>query len=182
MVTQITLIPEIKLGIIVLTNQQEGGAFVAITNQIKDGYIGSTGIDWHKVLITNRNRQLQEAKKITDSIQIEIEKASGQATQNWKLYLGEYSDNWMGDVNIYIKEGQPWLSMKRSPKLSGRLYPYKGNTLVVRWNDRSMDADAFVSFGLDEEGLGKTITMRAISPLTDFSYDFQDLNFTRKRK
>lgn len=181
MVTQITLIPEIKLGIIVLTNQQEGGAFVAITNQIKDGYLGSTGIDWHKVLITNRNRQLQEAKKITDSIQTEIEKASRLATQNWKNYLGEYRDNWMGDVNIYVKDGQPWLSMKRSRKLSGQLYPYKGNTLVVRWNDRSMDADAFVSFGLDEEGQGKTITMRAISPLTDFSYDFHDLHFTRKK-
>ena len=180
MVTQITLIPEIKLGIIVLTNQQEGGAFVAITNQIKDGYIGSTGIDWHKVLITNRNRQLQEAKKITDSIQTEIEKASRQATQNWKPYLGEYRDNWMGDVTIYVKDGQPWLSMKRSRKLTGQLYPYKGNTMVVRWNDRSMDADAFVNFGLDEEGQGKTITMRAISPLTDFSYDFHDLHFTRK--
>jgi hypothetical protein len=53
--------------------------------------------------------------------------------------------------------------------------------LVVRWNDRSMDADAFVSFGLDEEGQGKTITMRAISPLTDFSYDFHDLHFTCKK-
>lgn len=38
MVTQITLIPELKLGIIVLTNQQVGAAFSAITNTIKDGY------------------------------------------------------------------------------------------------------------------------------------------------
>ncbi len=42
-----------------------------------------------------------------------------------------------------------------------------------------MDADAFVMFGLDEEGKGATIKMRPISPLTDFSYDFQDLNFKR---
>ena len=31
-VTQVTLIPEIKLGIIVFTNQQSGAAFTAITN------------------------------------------------------------------------------------------------------------------------------------------------------
>ena len=45
MVTQITMIPELKLGIIVLTNQQEGGAFASITNQIKDAYFGITGTD-----------------------------------------------------------------------------------------------------------------------------------------
>jgi len=39
-VTQVTVIPEIKLGIIVLTNQQSGAAFTAITNTIKDGYFG----------------------------------------------------------------------------------------------------------------------------------------------
>lgn len=181
MVTQITLIPEIKLGIIVLTNQQEGGAFVSISNQIKDGYLGSTGIDWHAVLLTNRNNQLAAAKKITDSINIEITKAASSNSQNWKNYLGVYRDNWMGDMTIYTKEGKPWLSMKRSPKLTGQLYPYKGNTMVVRWNDRSMDADAFVSVSLDEEGKGKSISMRAISPLTDFSYDFHDLHFTRKQ-
>jgi len=181
MVTQITLIPEIKLGIIVLTNQQEGGAFVSITNQIKDGYLGATGIDWHKMMLTNRKSQLAAAKKITDSINVEITKASSGSTQSWKNYLGAYRDNWMGEMLIYTKDGQPWLTMKRSPKLTGQLYPYKGNTMVVRWNDRSMDADAFVSVGLDEEGNGKTITMRAISPLTDFSYDFHDLHFTRKQ-
>lgn len=180
MVTQITLIPEIQLGIIVLTNQQEGGAFVTIANQIKDGYLGATGIDWHTTILANRNSQIQEAKKITDSINVEIEKATRASSQQTKSYFGEYRDNWMGDVRIYEKDGKPWLSMKRSPKLTGQLYPYKGNTMVVRWNDRSMDADAFVSFGLDEEGKGKSITMRAISPLTDFSYDFHDLHFTRK--
>ena len=38
-VTQITVIPELKLGIIVLTNQQSDAAFTAITNKIKDIYL-----------------------------------------------------------------------------------------------------------------------------------------------
>jgi hypothetical protein len=45
-----------------------------------------------------------------------------------------------------------------------------------------MDADAFVNFALDEEGKAKSIRMRAISPLTDFSYDFHDLRFQRVDK
>jgi len=39
-VTQVTIIPELKLGIIVFTNQQEGAAFTTITNTIKDGLPG----------------------------------------------------------------------------------------------------------------------------------------------
>jgi hypothetical protein len=34
-------------------------------------------------------------------------------------------------------------------------------------------------FVLDNTGKANGITMKAISPLTDFSFDFQDLNFKR---
>jgi hypothetical protein len=43
-----------------------------------------------------------------------------------------------------------------------------------------MDADAFVMFSVDNDGKAAGIKMKAISPLTDFSFDFQDLDF-RKR-
>ena len=49
---------------------------------------------------------------------------------------------------------------------------YKANTYVVKWEDWSMGADAFTIFRLDEEGKPSGFTMRAITPHTDFSYDF----------
>ena len=51
------------------------------------------------------------------------------------------------------------------------MFYYKGNTFVVKWRDRSMEADAFVNFGLDEDSKTSGMKMRAISPLSDFSYD-----------
>lgn len=182
MVTQITMLPELKLGIIVLTNQQEGYAFYTITNTIKDSYLGSKKIDWLPRLVKARKDELEEATKITDSVEAETKKATTASAYDWKSFIGTYRDPWMGEVMILEKNGQPWLQMKRSPKLTGRMYPYKGTTMVVRWIDRSMDADAFVTFGLDEEGIAKTIRMKAISPLTDFSYDFHDLRFERVEK
>ncbi len=59
---------------------------------------------------------------------------------------------------------------------------YTGNTFIVRWDDRSMDADAFAVFSLDKHGKPQLIKMEAISPLTDFSYDFHDLNLERKKE
>ncbi|MBV9987650.1 MAG: serine hydrolase [Chitinophagaceae bacterium] len=180
MVTQITMLPELGLGIVVLTNQQEGGAFVSITNQIKDAYLGKTGTDWVSLLSANRKQSLAMANHLTDSIWHEIDQTrlSGK-TPDIRLFTGTYRDPWLGDVLISVKDGRPWFDSKRSPKLTGELFPYKGNTFVVKWRDRSMDADAFVNFSLDEEGRASGITMRAISPLTDFSYDFHDLEFRR---
>ena len=43
-----------------------------------------------------------------------------------------------------------------------------------------MNADAYVVFELDERGVGSGIRMKPVSPLTDFSYDFQDLDLKRK--
>jgi len=181
MVTQITMIPELNLGIIVLTNQQEGGAFSSITNQIKDSYFGITGTDRVTQYSNGRKQSLAAANKITDSIWRDIANAQKENTgkNDLKIYTGTYRDQWFGDVTISVKNGKLWFDSKRSPKLTGEMFAYKGNSFVVKWRDRSMDADAFVIFSLDMEGKGAGITMRPISPLTDFSYDFQDLDLHR---
>jgi CubicO group peptidase (beta-lactamase class C family) len=181
MVTQITMIPELNLGIIVLTNQQEGGAFRSITNQILDGYLGKPGRDWVADYSTRRQRSLEEAKKITDKVAADIESAkrSGGSAISAEVIAGTYKDAWLGEVTIADKGGKLRFDSKRSPRLTGEMLPYKANTYIVRWDDRSMDADSFVNFTLDENGRASGFTMRAISPLTDFSYDFHDLDFGR---
>jgi hypothetical protein len=98
---------------------------------------------------------------------------------NFGIYAGNYRDPWLGEINIGVKNGKYWFASKRSPKLSGELLPYKENSFVVKWIDRSMDADAFVIFRLNENGVAEGMKMKAISPLTDFSYDFQDLDFKK---
>jgi hypothetical protein len=182
MVTQITMIPELNLGIIVLTNQQEGGAFTAITNQIKDACFGIHGTDRVAEYAGYRKEALGQEGKIAESVWREIDSLRKARTKDLDmgLFTGVYRDPWLGEVVISVKAGRPWFDSRRSPKLTGELFPYKGNSFVVKWRDRSMDADAWVTFGLNEQGKAATMTMKAISPLTDFSYDFQDLSFTRE--
>lgn len=180
-VTQVTLIPEMKLGIIVFTNQQSGAAFTAITNTIKDSYYGMPATDrvkqYHDRVVTRE----ADAKKITDDIWKEIDAAQkmNSGKRDISLYVGSYKDPWFGDVAISVKNGKLWFDSKRSFLLSGEMLPYKGNTFIVKWNDRSLDADAYVMFDLDYQGKPSGIKMKPISPLTDFSFDFQDLDFTR---
>jgi CubicO group peptidase (beta-lactamase class C family) len=180
-VTQVTLIPELKLGIIVLTNQQSGEAFNAITNTIKDSYLGVKGIDRINQYNEIAEQNVAAAKKITDNIwnDIEIQQKNNSAKADDILYTGTYSDKWFGEVIISLNKGKLLFNSKRSPKLTGELLEYKGNTFIAKWNDRSMDADAYIMFTLDDTGKASEIKMKAISPMTDFSFDFQDLDFIR---
>lgn len=178
-VTQVTLVPDLKLGIIVFTNQQSGAAFSAITNSIKDAYFGAKKRDWITLYNDQVKASLRNAKTITDQIESEIKKAAAAAQPEIAKYAGSYTDAWFGKITLSVRNNQLYFQSEKSPELHGLMSYYKGNTFVVRWEDRSFDADAFVNFGLDFEGNPSTIRMEAISPLTDFSFDFQDLNFIR---
>ena len=180
-VTQVVMFPELNLGILVFTNQQVGAAFNAISNTIKDSYLGISGFDWVKIMHDRVAKGEAEAKQINEEVEksIKTEQAKASGGFNIAPYLGTYKDTWFGEMTISNNNGKAWLSSVRSPKLKGELFPYKGNTLIVRWTDRSMDADAFVMFTTDMDGKPSGMTMKAISPLTDFSFDFQDLDLKR---
>jgi CubicO group peptidase (beta-lactamase class C family) len=180
MVTKIELIPEKQLGIIILTNQQSSAAFTAIDDQIKDSYFGITGRDWVKTFAEALHSNNNYADSITTKVwqQVKNQQQNRQSRED-SSYTGTYHDNWLGDIYIGNKNGQLRFTAKRSKKLSAQMLFYKANTFVVKWDIRSMSADAFLTFTTDEDGKPTGFTMRPISPETDFSYDFQDLDFHR---
>lgn len=180
-VSQVTLMPEMQLGIIVLTNQQSGAAFSAVTNAIKDSYFGIRGEDRIKEYNERRLAGEKREDSIVNQLEKDLQSQLKSKTPNHNLadYVGTYKDSWFGEVNITNQKVSLHFKSIKSADLTGIMTFYKGTTFVVRWNDRSLKADAFVNFNLDVEGKAIGFTMSAISPLTDFSYDYQDLNFER---
>jgi CubicO group peptidase (beta-lactamase class C family) len=182
-VTQVTLIPELKLGIVVFTNQQSDAAFTAITNTIKDSYFGIPARDWVTTLHAQEAKGVANEKALLDSIGKEITDAQkAGTTQDISRYTGTYKDEWFGNVFITRENDKLFFRAERSYDLKGEMLPYKGNTFIVKWNDRSLDADAYAMFSLDNEGNTAGLEMKAISPLTDFSFDFQDLDFEKVKQ
>lgn len=181
-VTQVTILPELKLGIIVLTNQQSGAAFNAITNSIKDGYLGIKGKDRIKSSNDSRLANEKEATEIVTKVWADIvaQQKAVSSKPDAKNYYGTFNDAWFGEVTINEVNGKMHFQAKNAPKLRGDMTYYKGNTFIVKWYDRSLDADAFVNFNLNNNAVADGFKIEAISPLTDFSFDFQDLDFKKK--
>lgn len=176
-VTQVLMIPDQDLGIIVLTNQQSGAAFMAISNSIKDSYLKLPSFDHITNLSKDLHQKEDDADKITTEVWATIAKnQKNKIKPNLKNYVGSFYDNWFGMIHLTQKNGKFYFDSERSPQLSGEVFFYKDQTFVVKWFNRSFLADSFLIFSDLNH-----IKMNAVSPLTDFSYDFHDLDFRRAK-
>ena len=96
-------------------------------------------------------------------------------------YAATYEDAWYGDIAITLEQGKLVMRFSRTPSLVGDLEHWQHDTFVVRWRDRELRADAFVTFALNPDGSIDQAKMQAVSAATDFSFDFQDLLLRPKR-
>ena len=174
MLSEVTLLPQQNLGVVVLTNQESGAAFQAITRTVLDHYLGAPPKDWVNAYLEVQNQRNAKAKA---AVAQATAGRTVKSTPSLPLasYAGRYRDPWYGDVLIEAKEGQLAIQFSHTPGLRGRLEHWQYDTFVARWNDRSLDADAYMTFSLRPDGRIGQARMEPVSPSTDFSFDFQDL-------
>jgi CubicO group peptidase (beta-lactamase class C family) len=173
-VSRLTMMPDRKLGIVVLTNQESGAAFDAITMRIVDHYVGAPATDWLAAYrtVTARGDSLTAAEEARMAA---TRDTASRPPLPLSRYAGTYTDAWYGDVTIVLERGGLVIRFAHTPALVGDLTHWQYDTFVARWRDRELRADAFVTFTLDPRGGIVEARMRAVSPATDFSFDFHHL-------
>jgi CubicO group peptidase (beta-lactamase class C family) len=175
-VSEVSMVPEARLGVAVLTNQESASAFEAIIDRVLDAYLGAPVKDWVAAFgtIEARNRDRVSAANRSSA---STRDAASKPSLPLDKYVGRYRDAWYGDITIARSADGLTIGFDHTPALSGTLEHWQHDTFVARWTDRELRADAFVTFALTPDGGIDTMRMRAVSPDTDFSYDFQDLLF-----
>ncbi|KJV33226.1 beta-lactamase [Luteibacter yeojuensis] len=177
MVSRLTMVPDLHLGVVVLTNQESGAAFQAVTMRALDAFMDAPKTDW----IAAYAAQVKKAEGNADDSMKKHEAARMKgAKPSLPLdgYVGTYRDPWYGDVKVAKQGGKLVMSFTKTAQLTGTLDPWQHDTFIAHWNDRSLNGDAFVNFELDPDGKVREVRMEPVSPLTDFSFDFQDLRLT----
>ena len=180
MLSIVTMYPDLNLGIVILTNTENGGEalFSSITNTIADSYLGLGDNAWIDKMVSWRNDDKNEEDSITKKTweKVELEKNYKVKNEN---FIGIYQDKWFGKVEVFEKNKQLWIKCYRSPKLNGPMAFYNENTFAIKWEYQAMNCDAFALFSFDNTSKAKFIKMKGISPNIDFSFDFQDLDLIR---
>jgi CubicO group peptidase (beta-lactamase class C family) len=175
-VSRVTLIPDLRLGVAVLTNAEAGEAYEAITHHVLDRALGAPPFDW---LAAHADRAATGGGTLEPYVPRD---PAAPPSLPLAHYASVYSDPWYGDVPVTLEEGRLVMRFSRTPVLVGDLEPWRHDTFLVRWRDRELRADAFVTFDLAPDGQVREARMVPASREVDFSYDFQDLDLVPKRE
>ena len=174
MVSRLTLVPGKKVGVIVLTSQEVGAAFNAVTLRALDAMLGAPKTDWvgayAKAVAKQQGNADEDWKK-----HVAARDAASKPSLPMAKYAGTYRDPWYGDVVVSQGGKSLQIQFSKTAQLIGDLEHWQHDVFLVKWRDRSLNADAFLSFALTPDGAIREVRMEPVSPLTDFSFDFQDL-------
>ena len=177
MVSQVTLLPEKKLGIVILSNQQAFGALSAVTHEVLEDALELEDKDWVEDLAKSHFEGKQQA----------YANAKPEAPADYQPqlpninYTGTLHDDWYGDVIIEQLDGKLRIDFTHTKRLKGTLEHYTGNTFIVKWDEKLLEADAFIRFEMSSQNRVNSAKMRAVSTqVTDFSFDFRNLHLKAK--
>ena len=172
--SRVTMLPDLRLGVIVFTNQEEEGAYHSLTYTVLDHYLNAASTDWIDVFHRLAQKQAADAEAAVAKSGAR-RNADSHPALPLSAYAGRYRDPWYGDVLITETGGKLAIRFTHTPSLSGDLEHWQYDTFIARWHNRSLGADAYVTFSLKPDGSIDEVKMSPVSPLTDFSFDFQDL-------
>jgi CubicO group peptidase (beta-lactamase class C family) len=175
-VTRVALVPEENLGILIFTNAEEGAAFESILFHVLDSYFGVPPTDWTTAMKAATDKEAKEAQEMI-AASSKGRAADSKPSLPLEKYAGVYNDAWYGPVTIKQESSGLVFSMDHTPKAVADLQHWQYDTFKAHWRDRTIE-DAFVTFTLNPDGSLQHFTMAAVSPLADFSFDYQDLWFT----
>ena len=173
--TAVVLIPDRNVGFSIEINSEDGEIIRGLMYELLDHYLGRPHVDWVARYRTFKQQRISEALAALRTA------AAKPAAVGPSLppsgYAGTYADSWYGNIEVAPRDGKLTIDFKSTPRMSGTLEHYQYDTFIARLDDRTIEPP-YVTFSLNADGKVDRVTMKAVSPIADFSYDYQDLLFS----
>ncbi|HEY4147181.1 serine hydrolase [Pinirhizobacter sp.] len=177
-ISAVVIIPEKQAAFAIMINSEDEGTLFAMREHLLDTYLSLPSPDWiasYKQVIDQRNTAAVEALKANSA----VTHAERGPSLPLSGYAGVYRDPWYGTATIgqgKNSAGALTISFDRTPGLHGKLEHVQFDTFRTHWTMPDVE-DAYVTFALNPDGSIDQMSMKAISPIADFSWDYQDLHF-----
>ncbi len=175
MISKVVLIPEQKLGFVILTNSINYLPS-ALMYEILDRYFGKESKDWSSTYYKFYERNHNQAK--ADKINIDKSRITDtKPSLDLSEYVGTYSGDLYGDATVSIKANELVVSLFATPMFVGDLSHWHFNTFRIKLRKIVNLPEGFVSFILNENA--KVVEMKIDIPNPDF--DFTELKFIKQK-
>ncbi|HEU4507333.1 MAG TPA: serine hydrolase [Pyrinomonadaceae bacterium] len=152
---QVALMPEEKIGLVVLSNMGGSGLPTAMMYRIFDALLGAPPRDWSADLLKSF-KTLEAAAQAAEKKQ-EAERVTGtNPSLALDKYAGTYRNDLYGDVKVTHDAGK--LSIRYGPAFNGDLTHWHFDTFRARFVT-SGESKVFVTFALNAQGNLDTLTL-----------------------
>lgn len=152
---QVALMPEEKIGLVVLSNM--GGSLlpVAMMYRIFDTMLGAPPRDWSAELLKTV-KTLEEQGRAAEKKQESERVAGTNPSVSLDKYAGAYRNDLYGDVKVALNNGK--LNLRFGPAFTGDLEHWHYDTFRARLGAAG-DTKVFVTFALNAQGKLDTLTL-----------------------
>jgi hypothetical protein len=171
----VLLLPEKNIGIFIAANSQDGQIILGLRDELLDHYLGYSANQWPEKFHNWKIGRLNAAAK-----QVQTAAAMPAAigpSLPLSRYVGEYNDPWYGTIKITQADKGLNVEFPHSNGMEGPLTHHQYDTFktnpTLKWVE-----PAYMTFSIGADGKVDRITMKPVSPAADFSWDYQDLDFT----
>jgi CubicO group peptidase (beta-lactamase class C family) len=155
MAAMVGMLPEKRVGVVVLTNLEGNALRESIMYKVFDLYLGAAPRDWSRVSLIEKasfdsidakDRREADAKRVPNT----------HPSLALERYAGTYADSLYGKVNVRTEAGHLVLDM--APKMIGDMEHWHYDTFKVIWRDHR-DGTNLVTFTLDADGQIDTMSI-----------------------
>ncbi len=172
MLSQSIIVPEEKLGVVVLSNYDEQEFYSALPLHVIDAYLNVKPEDRSGRLLKARKERERRAR---DEEEKEKPRAGTHPSLEPSSYAGVYRHPAMGRATILLTDGKLSIQVEHNPGLAGDLKHWQYDAFRVEWADPYYRA-SLIPFRLDERGRAEEFRMK-VRP--DF-VDPMEYRFTRE--
>jgi len=175
----VALIPDKNVGFAIEINSEDGEILLGLMYELLDHYLGFAPYQWPEKFSAYKQDRLAKALKALEAP--EARPAKVGPSLPLARYTGVYADPWYGNIEVAVRDRVLTIDFKSTPRMGGRLEHWQYDTFITRFDDKNIEP-AYVTFGLDADGHVERVTLKPVSPLADFSYDYADLLFTPEKR
>jgi CubicO group peptidase (beta-lactamase class C family) len=157
----VMMIPEEKLGVVLLVNLQGSSLHTALAYRIFDAYLNQPQKDWSAELLKTSKASLARAKEAEKKL-IEARAKDTRPSLALEKYAGAYQNEMYGEATVALENGA--LMVRYNTTFNGKLEHWHYDTFQAKWSN-TLVGKGLVNFTLDAQG--KIVEMK-IEGLAEF--------------
>lgn len=156
----VSMIPEEKIGVVVLGNMNGSILPQMLANRVFDMYLApGKEKDWSGDLLKTMKAAEAQAKAAADKREADRVKNTTPSLALEK-YAGDYADEMYGDAKITLENGV--LKAQYGQNFNGTLEHWHYDVFRVKWQDE-VQGQAFINFKLNSQGKVETMSIEGLA-------------------